>query len=147
MKIKFVKKSETAHRPTKGSEAAAGYDLYADLEGEYSVTIDEHKTVNISSGLAVEIPDGYFGAVFARSGISVREGLRPATCVSVIDSDYRGVLHLPIHNDSDCKRVIEHGERIAQIVIMPHAVCEFEEVDELGSTERGEGGFGSTGKH
>ena len=93
-----------------------------------------------------EIPEGYFGGVFARSGLASKEGLRPANCVGVIDSDYRGEMRVMIHNDSDCERIIEKGQRIAQLVIIPYLSVNLLEVEQLSDTERGNKGFGSTGK-
>ena len=100
----------------------------------------------IGTGLAVEIPEGYFGAIFARSGLASKEGLRPANCVGVVDSDYRGEVKVALHNDTNELRTVQHGERIAQLVIMPYLPVEFNLVNELTDTDRGEGGFGSTGK-
>jgi len=94
----------------------------------------------------MEIPEGYFGAIFARSGLASKQGLRPANCVGVVDSDYRGEFMIALHNDTDEERVIAGKERIAQMVVMPYLSVEFEEVEELNETERGEGGFGSTGR-
>lgn len=108
--------------------------------------IKPHETVKIGTGLAMEIPDGYFGAIFARSGLATKEGLRPANCVGVCDSDYRGEYIVVIHNDSEETRTITAGERIAQLVVMPYLPVTFDEVAELTDTNRGEGGFGSTGK-
>lgn len=143
-KINIKKLTDTAKTPTRGSEHAAGYDLYADVKNQ--VTISPHETEKIGTGLAIEIPDGYFGAIFARSGLAAKEGLRPANCVGVCDSDYRGEYIVAVHNDSDQPRTIEPGERIAQLVVMPYLAVTFEEVAELTDTNRGEGGFGSTGK-
>lgn len=142
--IKIKKTSQTAVMPERKTDGAAGFDLCADIEKE--ITINPHETVMINSGIAFEIPKNYYGAIFARSGISVKEGLRPATCVSIIDSDYRGSVGLPIHNDSGKTRVIHPQERIAQIVFCPALIVDLELVDELDETERGEGGFGSTGR-
>lgn len=100
----------------------------------------------IRTGIQVEIPQGYFGAVFARSGLSTKQGLRPANCVGVIDSDYRGEIKIPLYNDSGSTREVHCGDRVAQMVILPYAKVELEEVDELDNTERGTGGFGSTGE-
>lgn len=143
-KINIKKLTDTAKTPTRGSEHAAGYDLYADVKNQ--VMISPHETEKIGTGLAIEIPDGYFGAIFARSGLAAKEGLRPANCVGVCDSDYRGEYIVAVHNDSDQPRVIDPGERIAQLVVMPYLAVTFEEVTELTDTNRGEGGFGSTGK-
>ncbi len=144
MKIRVKKLSPTAQLPTRGSAAAAGYDLYADLQEETG--IGPHKTVMISTGLSLEIPEGYFGAVFARSGLAARESLRPANCVGVIDADYRGPCMVALHNDSGESRTVTPGERIAQLVILPFLPAEFQEAEELDDTVRGAGGFGSTGK-
>lgn len=143
MNIKIKKLSDTAKIPTRGSEYAAGYDLYADIDE--AVTIKPHETAKIGTGLAVEIPDGYFGAVFARSGLASKQGLRPANCVGVCDSDYRGEYIVALHNDSEEERVVNPADRIAQLVVMPYLAVEFTEVDELSDTKRGDGGFGSTG--
>lgn len=143
-KIKIKKLTDTAKTPTRGSEHAAGYDLYADVKED--VQIKPHETVKIGTGLAMEVPDGYFGAIFARSGLASKEGLRPANCVGVCDSDYRGEYIVAIHNDSGKTRTITAGERIAQLVVMPYLPVTFDEVAELIDTNRGEGGFGSTGK-
>ena len=145
MKIEITKLREGAVIPKRGSDKAAGYDLYACLDCE-SVQIAPHTTVKIGTGLAIAVPDGYFGAVFARSGLAAKEGLRPANCVGVCDSDYRGEYIVALHNDSDEERTVKNGDRIAQLVVMPFLEVEFSEVDSLSETERGAGGFGSTGK-
>ena len=144
MKIELKRLSETATIPTRGSEYAAGYDLYADLKE--NVEIGAHETKLIPTGIAVSIPDGYFGGVFARSGLSLKEMLRPGNCTGVVDSDYRGEIGVILHNDSNETRYVKPNERIAQLVVIPYLSVEFEEFKELGSTSRGEGGFGSTGK-
>ncbi len=142
MKVNIKKLHENAIIPTKGSEYSAGYDLHA-LNDE---VIFPHNTTKVSTGLAIEIPEGYFGGVFARSGLAVKKGLRPANCVGVIDSDYRGEVIVLLHNDTDKYQLINKGDRIAQLVILPYLSVEFEEVEELVATKRGDGGFGSTGK-
>ena len=144
MKVNIKKLSDTATLPTRGSAAAAGYDLYANVPSD--IKIAPHTTEKIGTGLAMEIPDGYFGGIYARSGIATKEGLRPANCVGVVDSDYRGEIIVAVHNDSDAERTITPAERIAQIIIQPYLSVEFEEADELAESERGAGGFGSTGK-
>lgn len=144
MKIEIKKLTETAKLPTRGSDRAAGYDLYADIQE--SVLIKPHTTTKIGTGLAVAIPEGYFGAIFARSGLATKQGLRPANCVGVCDEDYRGEYIVALHNDTDMNQIIEPGDRIAQLVVLPYLLVEFEEVTELSETERGAGGFGSTGK-
>ncbi len=144
MVIQLKKLKENALLPTRGSEHAAGYDLYACLEED--VLIAPGQTVKIGTGLAVAVPEGFFGAVFARSGLASKEGLRPANCVGVCDSDYRGEYIIALHNDSGMERTVRHGDRIAQLVILPFLPAEFEECDSLPETARGAGGFGSTGK-
>ena len=142
--VNFKKLNEYAKEPTVGSTAAAGYDLYAATD--YPTWIPPHKTVKITTGLAMEIPEGYWGAIFARSGLATKMGLRPANAVGVIDSDYRGPVIVALHNDSDDPQVVNSGERIAQFILMPRFRVDFNEVQELSDTERSEGGFGSTGK-
>ena len=144
MKIQIQKLRENAILPTRGSALAAGYDLYACLDTD--VQIAPGKTEKIGTGLAIAVPEGYFGAIFARSGLAAKEGLRPANCVGVADSDYRGEYIVALHNDSDVVRTVTPGERIAQLVVMPFLSVEFEEKESLDTTERGAGGFGSTGK-
>lgn len=144
MHVKVKKITETAKLPTRGSVFSAGFDLYAD--NNVDITIHPHETRKIGTGLALEIPDGYYGAIFARSGLATKEGLRPANCVGICDSDYRGEYIVAIHNDSNEDRIIEPKERIAQLIIMQYPHITFEEVDELSDTSRGKGGFGSTGK-
>lgn len=141
MKINIKKLEPEAIIPTKGSDAAAGVDLHAPK----ALVIHPNSNGVVSTGLAVEIPDGYFGAIFARSGMATRKGLRPANCVGVIDSDYRGEIKVVLHNDSDIIRPVQEGDRVAQLVILPYEPIEFDEVDELNDTDRGIGGFGSTG--
>lgn len=145
MKIKIKKINDTAITPTRGSEYAAGYDLYANFNEDLCL-IYPHEVLKVPTGVAMAIPDGNFGAVFARSGAATRQGLRPANCVGVIDSDYRGEIIVALRNDTDTIQEVRRGERIAQIVIMPYSSVEFEEADELDSTARGSGGFGSTDK-
>ena len=130
--------------PTRGSDYAAGYDLYACGE-EDSYAINPHTVQKIPTGLAMSIPNGYFGAIFARSGIATKQGLRPANCVGVIDSDYRGEIIVALRNDTTEIQEIKNGERIAQIVFIPCCSVEFNQVVELDETVRGSGGFGSTG--
>lgn len=144
--IEIKKLKPNAIIPTRGSAAAAGCDLYACLDGDGEVIIPPHHTVMVSTGIAVALPEGTFGGVFARSGLASREGLRPANCVGVVDSDYRGECMVALHNDTDTERVVRTGERIAQLVLLPYLPMEFTEVAELPETARGAGGFGSTGK-
>ena len=139
--IKFL--NELAQLPTKGSEYAAGYDLYAATD--YIIDIAPHSTVKIGTGIAIELEPYTFGAIFARSGLATKKGLRPANCVGVIDADYRGEVIVAIHNDTDKMMSIEPGDRIAQLVILPFIPIHFNIVNELSDSERGTGGFGSTG--
>ena len=140
---KIKKLRPDAQIPTKGSQMAAGYDLYAAIDG--SVIIAPGETISIGTGLAIEPPPGRFGAIFARSGWATKRGLRPANCVGVCDEDYRGEYIVAIHNDSQNDQIIHPGDRIAQLVFLPYFSLDFEVVDTLDNTERGNGGFGSTG--
>ena len=141
MRIKRL--NENAKVPTKGSQHAAGYDLYS----TETVSIRPHETALIGTGWAMEFPIGYFGAIYARSGLATKEGLRPANCVGVIDSDYRGEVKVALHNDTNTLKTVTTGDRIAQLIIMDYFfVSDFEEVNVLSDTSRGEGGFGSTGE-
>lgn len=140
MEIKIKKLTEDAVIPTRGSEYAAGYDLYAGKDA----IIAGHHTEKIGTGVAAAIPAGFFGGIYARSGLSTKEGLRPANCVGVIDSDYRGEIIVALHNDFDYVKIIHKGDRIAQLVIQKFEPVEFVESDTLEETERGAGGFGST---
>lgn len=133
-----------AKLPTYGSDHAAGADLYALTSGP--VEIAPGGTALIRTGLAVSIPQGYMGLVFARSGLATKQGLAPANKVGVIDADYRGELMVFLHNHSDRLHTIEDGERVAQLVITPCFTAQFQVVDELDETKRGSGGFGSTGR-
>lgn len=142
--VNIKKLNDNAKIPTRGSEYAAGYDLYACINEP--VVIYPHETVKIGTGIAIEIPDGYFGAIFARSGLATKKGLRPSNCVGVCDSDYRGEYIVALHNDANELMVVDPNERIAQLVVMPYLPVKFTEVDELSETERGSGGFGSTGR-
>lgn len=137
---------EDAKLPTLGSKGAAGCDLYACLDGDGCVTIPPHHTVKVGTGLALALPEGTFGAIFARSGLASKEGLRPANCVGVVDCDYRGECIVALHNDSNEGRTVRTGDRIAQLVLLPYLPMEFCETEELPQTDRGIAGFGSTGK-
>lgn len=143
--IKVKKLSEKAIIPTYGTDFSAGADLYA--LSEESIVIEPHKTVMIHTGLSMEIPEGYAGLIFARSGLASKKGLAPANKVGVVDPDYRGEFMVALHNHSDEPKTIDGGERIAQLVIVPFLKAEFEESDCLSNTVRGAGGFGSTGKN
>lgn len=164
MKIKFKKLSEDATTPTRGSSYAAGWDLYS----THSAEIKGGTTELIHTGIAVEIPEGYFGAIYARSGLATKHGLAPANCVGIIDSDYRGEVIVALHNNNSPAKLeqiqvtedayktglqynfsnvkeISKGERIAQLIIQKFEAISLIEVEELSDTDRGEGGFGSTG--
>lgn len=142
--VEIKKLRPEAQLPTRGSQQAAGYDLHACLSSDLAIA--PGATVLVGTGLAFALPQGYFGGVFARSGLSVKQGLRPANCVGVIDSDYRGECMVALHNDSAETRTVCHGDRIAQLVVLPYLPANFCEVDELDATQRGQGGFGSTGR-
>ncbi len=135
---------ENAVIPTYGSAEAAGADLYACLEG--AITIAPGETVFVPTGIAMEVPKGCAGLVFARSSLGAKRGLAPANKVGVIDSDYRGEFFVALHNHGKLPQEIAHGERIAQLLIVPVFTPGFVEVSELSDTQRGSGGFGSTGK-
>jgi dUTP pyrophosphatase len=142
--MNIKKLNENARIPTYGSEFAAGADLYACLDAD--VTIAPAETLLIHTGLAMQIPEGLVGLIYARSGLASKKGLAPANKVGVIDSDYRGEIMVALHNHGTIPQTISDGERIAQIVFAPYYAAEFSVVDELDDTTRGAGGFGSTGK-
>lgn len=142
MNVIIKKLSENARIPEYASAGSAGADLY-NASGD--VTIDAGESVAIVTGIAMQIPEGYVGLVYARSGLACKSGLAPANKVGVIDSDYRGEIKVVLFNHSNVPRTVASGERIAQLVVAPFVRCEFEE-GEIDSTQRGEGGFGSTGK-
>ena len=176
LELKFKRLTDTMTVPTKAHETDACFDLYADIPNEtYSVmkkdiglgdifnslianqdasiiengngiAIEPHKTVKIPTGFATNIPHGYWAAIFARSGLATKQSLRPANCVAVIDEPYTGQWFIPIHNDSNETQVIHHGDRIAQFTLLPYYDTRFIEVDELDATDRGDGGFGSSGQ-
>lgn len=142
--VKVKKLDSRAIIPTRGSADAAGADLYALADSD--IIINPGETVLVHTGIALEIPSGLVGLVYARSGLSTKMGLAPANKVGVIDADYRGELMVALYNQSGEVRTVPHGERIAQLVIAPYIPAVFEETDELSDTVRGEGGFGSTGR-
>ena len=144
MKIEIKKLRDNAVLPERGSSEAAGYDLFAAIDENRTIAPGE--TAMIGTGLAAAIPSGYFGGIFARSGLSCKQGLRPANCVGVVDADYRGEITVALHNDSSEERTIEPGQKIAQLVVLPYLELDFSLVTELSDTDRGAGGFGSTGK-
>lgn len=143
-KIAVKKLDERAVLPTYGSEFSAGADLYAVADGD--ITFQPNETKFVRTGLAMEIPEGYAGLIYARSGLACKRGLAPANKVGVIDSDYRGEISVVLHNHGKVEQTVAPGERIAQLVITPVLTPAYEEVDELTDTDRGAGGFGSTGK-
>ena len=144
MKVPFIKLHPDAVMPTYGSRHAAGADLYALAETE--ILIPAGKTVFVSTGIAMEIPEGFVGLVFARSSMGAKRGLAPANKVGVIDSDYRGEIMVGLHNAGDTDYTIQPADRIAQLMITPVIQATVTMVDELDDTDRGAGGFGSTGK-
>lgn len=144
MNIKVKKLKPGATVPTMGSKFAAGADLYSAEDAD--VVIEPSETKFIGTGLAMEIPEGYVGLVYARSGLACKRGLAPANKVGVVDSDYRGEIKVALHNHGKESQTVEKGERIAQMVIAPYLSVNYEEADALSETERGEGGFGSTGR-
>lgn len=158
LNVKIKRLSDTAIMPTYGSAKAACMDLYANIGYCNAMTVDglkqrpdyveipPHATVKIGTGFAFQPPEGYCGLIFARSGLATKQHLRPGNCVGVADEDYRGEYIIPLFNDGDEPQIIHHGDRIAQLVFMPYEHVAFTEVDELDSTERGDGGFGHTGK-
>jgi len=142
--VKVMKLNPNAILPTQGSDAAAGWDVYAALSAP--IEIPPHNTVKVGTGLAMEINENYWIGIFARSGLATKEGLRPANCVGVVDPDYRGEIIVALHNDSTIPHKITPGEKIGQLVVIPKFNLAIEEVDHLSNTNRGSGGFGSTGK-
>ncbi len=143
VKVNFLKLDERAVVPTYGTQFSAGADLYAVCDED--ITVKSGETVLIHTCLSMEIPEGFGGFIFARSGLATKKGLAPANKVGVIDADYRGEIMVALHNHSSVDAVVCHGERIAQLVILPYAAAEFVQCDELDNTARGSGGFGSTG--
>ncbi len=143
MEIRIKKLNDTAILPTYGSAYAAGADLYALPDTD--VTIEPGQTVLIHTGIALELPIGYAGLIYARSGLASKKGLAPANKVGVIDCDYRGEVMVALHNHGTAPQTVSGGERIAQLVITPYITASFIEADELSDTARGAGGFGSTG--
>ena len=145
VKVNIKKLNENAVIPTYGSQFSAGADLYAC--NDEPIVIKPHQTVLVKTGIALEIPEGYAGLIYARSGIASKRGLAPANKVGVVDSDYRGEVMVALHNHSSIAQEIEPNERIAQLVVTPFLKVDFCETDELSDTVRGAGGFGSTGKN
>lgn len=135
--------NDKAKIPTRGSSAAAGWDLYAMIDKD--IHLEPGESVKIDTGIAIEIPEGFFGAIYPRSGLAIKQGLRLCNCTAVIDSDYRGSIIVALYNDSKEVRIIEPQERIAQLVIQPYLPIQWHVTEELSETERGNGGLGSTG--
>ena len=142
MIVRIKKLNENATVPTYGTDYSAGADLYNLNE---AVNIPAHKTVLIHTGISVEIPEGYAGLIYARSGLASKRGLAPANKVGVVDADYRGEVMVALHNHSDLDATVDAGERVAQLVVTPFLKVEYQLADELSDTVRGVGGFGSTG--
>ena len=152
--MEYKKLYESAITPTQGSEYSAGFDLYAcGYENQmcnaddWSVYVNPGDTIKINTGIAVAIPEKYFGGIYARSGLACKQGLAPANKVGIIDSDYRGELIVCLYNQAVSPRKISKGDRIAQLIIQPFVDINWNEVDNLDETKRGEGGFGSTGSN
>lgn len=143
MLVRFKKINPNASIPAYGSSYAAGCDLSACID--QAISIPPHTTIKVPTGLAIELPENTVGLIYARSGMATKRHLAPANKVGVIDADYRGEIIVALHNHSEEAQTIEVGERVAQLVVAPFYHVEFEEVDELSETVRGEGGFGSTG--
>lgn len=141
--VEVKRLNEKAILPTLGSPYSAGYDLRACVDSP--ITIPAHSTVLVGTGLSITPPEGYFGAIFARSGLASKQGLRPANCVGVCDYDYTGEYKVALHNDTDADKVVNPQDRIAQLVFLPYINCNFTEVNKLKDFERGTNGFGSTG--
>lgn len=159
LNLKIQRLTNTAKLPSKAHEEDACFDIYADIPDEHyvycfgfpkeyhgkGVVIPPHETILIPTGFATEIPMGFWGTIFARSGLASKQGLRPAQGVAVIDEPYRGEWKIPLHNDTDEAKIIHHGDRICQFMLLPYFDTNLIEVDSLSSTDRGDGGFGSTG--
>ena len=142
--IRLKKSDQNAIVPSYGTDFSAGADLYALFDAE-SITIQPGEKYLVHTGISLQIPDGYAGFIFARSGLASKKGLAPANKVGVIDSDYRGEIMVPLFNHSSSPQIVENKERIAQIVFMPYMKAKFTETDVLNDSERADGGFGSTG--
>lgn len=159
MIIKIKKLTETAQMPKKNFASDACFDLYLDapdalyhewnggveVRAARGIKIRPHETVMLHTGIAMETPIGYYAAIYARSGLASKQGLRPANCVGIVDAPFRGEVMVAMHNDSDETRIVCHGDRIAQMAILPVLDVQLVESDNLSETERGSGGFGSSG--
>ena len=144
--VKIKKLYDNTIMPTRADDGSAGMDLYAHLNDDYMRVIKPHTTEMISVGFAMETPNNTYGAIFARSGLASKKGLRPANCVGVVDSTYRGEVFVALHNDTDKIQQIMNGDRIAQMIIMEYPTVGIIETDTLSETERGYGGFGHSGR-
>ena len=145
MNIVNIKRlNDKAIVPIKSHDGDAGFDLYACIDDSISILPGE--TIKIPTGWAISVPEGYFGAIYARSGLATKQGLRPGNCVGVVDTPYRGECIVALHNDSNTMQQINPNDRIAQLIITPYFNCELNEVGELDETDRGDKGFGSSGK-
>ena len=159
MEIKIKRLTPTALIPTKAFASDACFDLYLDapdalyhewtggveIKTASGIKIRPHETVMLHTGIAMETPIGYYAAIYARSGLASKQGLRPANCVGIVDAPFRGEVMVALHNDSDQTRIVHHGDRIAQMAILPVLDVKLVETDKLSETERGSGGFGSSG--
>ena len=160
MEIKIKRLTPTAQIPKKNFTSDAAFDLYLDapdaiyhewnggveVKAARGIKIRPNETAMLHTGIAMETPIGYYSAIYARSGLACKQGLRPANCVGIIDAAYRGELIVALHNDSNDTRIVCHGDRIAQMAILPVLDVKLVESDNLSETERGSGGFGSSGK-
>ena len=144
MELKIKKMQPNAMIPTRGDQEAAGIDLYACVD--YYESLKPGETKKISSGIACEFPEGYFGLLLPRSSVGVKRHLTLANTAGVIDNSYRGEIIMAFKNDGEEVQIIENGERLAQLILLPYIIFDINEVDTLSETERGEGGFGSTGR-
>lgn len=144
MNVKIKKLNDKAIIPTRGSKQAAGSDIYACIDNE--IQINPHETIKIPTGFATEMPNGTVALVYSRSGLATKKGLVICQGTAVIDSDYRGEWFIPLHNDTNKIQTVKPNDRIAQMIFTDFIVPEFTEANELSDTERGNGGFGSTGK-
>lgn len=143
LEIRFKKLTDTAIMPVRADDGSAGYDLYSDNDND--VVIRPGTTESIPTNIAMAIPEGYFGAIYARSGLAFRNGIRPSNAVGIIDSSYRGNVMIGLYNDSDEPFIVTPNMRVAQLIIQKYSTVSFVEVEELDDTERGANGFGSSG--
>lgn len=144
--VKIKKLYDNTQMPTRADDGSAGMDLYAHLNNDYMRVIKPHTTEMISVGFAMETPNNTYGAIFARSGLATKKGLRLGNSVGIVDASYRGEIFVALHNDTDKPQQISHGDRIAQMIIMEYPTVGIIETDTLSETERGDGGFGHSGR-